>query len=78
MYPVNSSKSTIPMAHKSQSLLWPYLKIISGDMYSRVPARVDDKSSGFSKDLLNPKSVILMCPSNPTKMFSGFMSLYLI
>ena len=76
--PVSSSKRSIPIPHKSTSLVCPFLSITSGAMYSGVPANVLDLSEGFWKSLLSPKSVILMWPSSPTKIFSGFMSLYLI
>ena len=45
--PVSSSKRSIPIPHKSTSLVCPFLSKTSGAMYSGVPAKVFDLSMGF-------------------------------
>jgi hypothetical protein len=60
-----------PRAHQSTDLPWPLDWMISGARYSGVPQRVQVRSSTI---LAKPKSVILTCPAELIRRFSGLRS----
>jgi len=78
--PVYSSYRRIPRLHQSTAALWPCYLIISGAMYSGVPQTeyVSSLSSNSIPSLDRPKSVNFKWPFLPIKIFSGFMSRYII
>lgn len=51
-----------------------YCMIISGDMYSGLPQKEQASQPEFMPGFARPRSAILMWPSIPRRMFSGFMS----
>lgn len=48
------------------------MESISGAIYSGLPQKESDRSLLLNSSLDNPKSVILMCPSKSTRIFSGY------
>lgn len=56
-----------PKDHQSADIVWPFLLIISGAMYSIVPQK-ENAFSLFKDSLHRPKSVRHMWPSSPNKI----------
>lgn len=50
--------------------------IIYGDIYSGLPQNEYASYPSFILGLASPKSAILTCPSMPSRIFSGLISLY--
>lgn len=56
-----------PRDHQSAAVVWPFLFIISGAIYSIVPQK-EKVFSLFKASLQSPKSVRQICPSSPNKI----------
>mmetsp|Transcript_42476 Transcript_42476/g.127324 ORF Transcript_42476/g.127324 Transcript_42476/m.127324 type:complete len:335 (+) Transcript_42476:472-1476(+) len=74
--PHSISYSRMPVLHQSTPIEWPEPSMISGAMYSIVPMKLLERSSGSScMSFASPKSVRRTWPCWSSSTFSGFKSL---